>query len=164
MARKLGAVFRHEAPPASGQELARPARHVLMLGRRRELSRLDDNEIETLRGGTRQLTLANALRLLLGLWIMDAPFIYAPLGISPATVWNDLICGGCVVMLATMRLVFIREARAFRIAHLLLGGWIALSPWYFQNTEDPVYFWNSLICGTAIAGLALWSLVRYRAA
>lgn len=164
MARRLGALFRHDAPSASDGQAARPARHVLMLGRRGELSRLDDNEMEMLRGGTRQLTLANALRLLLGLWVMDAPFIYAPLGISPATVWNDLICGGCVVMLATMRLVFIREARAFRIAHLMLGIWIACSPWFFESTEDPVYFWNSLVCGTAIAALALWSLVRYRSA
>jgi hypothetical protein len=135
-----------------------------MLDRRDALALSKNDDTDALQGGARQLTLANALRLLLGLWVMDAPFIYAPLGISAATIWNDLICGGCVVMLATMRLVFFREARAFRIAHLLLGGWIAVSPWVFDNTDDPVYFWNSLASGTAIAALALWSLVRYRAA
>lgn len=114
-------------------------------------------------GNRRQLTIANALRLVLGLWVMDAPFVYAPLGISAATIWNDLLAGGCVVVLATMRLVFVREARAFRIAHLLLGIWIACAPWVFGYTDDALYFWNSVACGTAIAALALWSLLRYAA-
>lgn len=117
----------------------------------------------TVRGGPRQLTLANALRLLTGLWVMDAPFVYAPLDSSAATVWNDLIVGGCVVILATMRLVFVSEARAFRIAHLLLGAWIAASPWIFDYTDDWLYFWNSVGSGLLIAGLAIWSLIRYRA-
>lgn len=157
-----GRAVRHE-PSATSHHHADPlARHMLVAGRRAELSRPEDNDFESLRGGPRQLTLANALRLLVGLWVMDAPFIYAPLGVSPVTVWNDLICGGLVVMLATMRLVFIREARAFRIAHLLLGVWIAVAPWALDSADDPIYIWNSLACGTAIAALALWSLVRYR--
>jgi hypothetical protein len=121
-----------------------------------------DDEDSAVHGGRRQLTLANALRLLLGLWVMDASFIYAPVGINPAIVWNDLIAGGCVVILATMRLVFVREARAFRIAHLMLGMWIACSPWLFGYTDDLLYFWNSVICGLSISMLAAWSLVRYR--
>jgi hypothetical protein len=121
-----------------------------------------DDDDSRLYGGRRQLTLANSLRLLLGLWVMDAPFVYAPLGISAATIWNDLIVGGCVVVLATMRLVFVREVGAFRIAHLLLGAWIAGSPWLFGYTEDALYFWNSVVCGLAIAALAVWSLLRYR--
>jgi hypothetical protein len=141
---------------------------MLMLGRRPHLPTPNDptsheDNLGAIRGGPRQLTLANALRLLIGLWVMDAPFLYAPLDTSAATVWNDLIVGGCVVMLATMRLVFVREARAFRIAHLLLGAWIAASPWIFDYTEDRLYFWNSVGCGVLIAALALWSLIRYRA-
>jgi hypothetical protein len=139
---------------------------MLMLGRRPHLQAPNDptsDDVSTIRGGTRQLTVANALRLLIGLWVMDAPFLYAPLDTSAATVWNDLIVGGCVVMLATMRLVFFREARAFRIAHLLLGAWIAASPWIFAYTDDRLYFWNSVAAGVLIAALALWSLIRYRA-
>ncbi|HVY82504.1 MAG TPA: SPW repeat protein [Steroidobacteraceae bacterium] len=115
-----------------------------------------------LQSGTSQLTLANALRLLTGLWLMEAPFVYARFDANAAPIWNNLIVGGCVVVLATMRLVFVREARAFRIAHLLLGVWIALSPWIFAYTEDRMYFWNSIGSGALIAVLATWSLVRYR--
>lgn len=123
--------------------------------------KVDDDESQVY-AGRRQLTLANALRLLLGLWVIDAPFLYSPLGISAATVWNALIVGGCVVMMATMRLVFVREARAFRIAHVMLGVWLAASPWIFGYTDDPLLFWNSVVCGLSIAALAVWSLLRYR--
>jgi hypothetical protein len=134
-----------------------------MLGRRQALLRTEENKNGgVIRGGVRQVTVANAMRLLLGLWVMDAPFIYAPLGVSPVTVWNDLIVGGCVVMLATMRLVFVGEARAFRFAHVMLGIWIAFCPWLFGYTDNALYFWNSLISGSLIAALAIWSLVRYR--
>jgi hypothetical protein len=122
----------------------------------------EPDDYNRLQSGMSQLTLANALRLLTGLWVMEAPFVYAPLDANAAPIWNNLIVGGCVVVLATMRLVFVREARAFRIAHLLLGVWLALSPWIFAYTEDRMYFWNSIGSGVLIAVLAIWSLVRYR--
>jgi hypothetical protein len=139
-----------------------------MLGKRHALlaasNDTDPREdgLNPFRSSTRQLTLANALRLLTGLWVMEAPFMYAPLDANAAPIWNNVIVGGCVVMLATMRLIFVREVRAFRIAHLMLGVWIALSPWIFHYTDDDVYFWNSIGCGALIAALAVWSLVRYR--
>jgi hypothetical protein len=139
-----------------------------MLGARRTLLAASndtdprDDGINPFQSGSRQLTLANALRLLTGLWVMEAPFVYAPLDANAAPIWNNLIVGGCVVMLATMRLIFVREARAFRIAHVMLGVWIALSPWIFEYTEDGMYFWNSIGCGILIAALAVWSLFRYR--
>jgi len=121
-----------------------------------------EDSLNPFQSGVRQLTLANALRLLTGLWVMEAPFVYAPLDTNAAPIWNNLIVGGCVVLLAMMRLVFVREVRAFRIAHLMLGVWIALAPWIFHYTEDSVYFWNSIGCGVLIAILAVWSLLRYR--
>ena len=141
---------------------------MLMLGKRRSLLAASndtdprDDGLNPFRSTTRQLTLANALRLLTGLWVMEAPFVYAPLDTNAAPIWNNLIVGGCVVMLATMRLIFVREVRAFRIAHVMLGVWIALSPWIFNYTDDRVYFWNSIGSGVLIAALAVWSLVRYR--
>jgi len=141
---------------------------MLMLGKRHSLlaasNDTDPREdgLNPFRANTRQLTLANALRLLTGLWVMEAPFVYAPLDANAAPIWNNVIVGGCVVMLATMRLIFVREVRAFRIAHLMLGVWVALSPWLFQYTDDLVYSWNSIGSGALIAALAVWSLVRYR--
>jgi len=108
----------------------------------------------------KSFTLANVLRLLLGLWIVDAPFLRPELSSGPATVWNQAVVGGCVVMLATMRMIFIREAGIFRWAHLLLGSWMMASPWILDYAGEEAAFWNSSVTGALIAVLAMWSLVR----
>jgi hypothetical protein len=98
--------------------------------------------------------------LLLGSWIIAAPFLRPELSIDPANVWNQVVVGGCVVMLATMRMIFIREAGIFRWAHLLLGLWMMASPWIFDYVGEEAAFWNSSVTGALLAVLATWSLVR----
>lgn len=38
---------------------------------------------------------------------------------------------------------------------LVLGAWIAVSPWAVGFTWSPVATWNAVACGLTIAGLAL---------
>jgi hypothetical protein len=108
----------------------------------------------------RSFTLANVLRFVLGAWVLYAPFMRDELSVSVATLWNYLAVGGCVVMLAVMRIVFVREAGIFRWAHLLLGLWMIASPWVFEYVGEEAAFWNSAVSGALIAVLATWSLVR----
>jgi hypothetical protein len=108
----------------------------------------------------RSFTLANLLRLLLGLWVLDAPFINAEFARETIIVWNQIVVGGFVVALAAMRMVFVREAGIFRWAHVALGLWMAASPWILDYVEDEAAFWNSLVSGVLITILAAWSLVR----
>ncbi|HVY80222.1 MAG TPA: SPW repeat protein [Steroidobacteraceae bacterium] len=108
----------------------------------------------------KSFTHANVLRLLIGVWILNAPFLREELASSDQTFWNQLIVGSCVVVLAAMRMVFAREAGIFRWAHLLLGVWLIASPWIFAYVDEQAAFWNSAVSGALIAALALWSLVR----
>jgi SPW repeat len=107
-----------------------------------------------------QITVANALRLLIGLWVLDSPFVYLALGDNAAIVWNDFLVGGIVAILAAMRVVFVREAFIFRISHVLLGLWLTLSPWIFGYVDEYAASWNSIVSGIAIAALATWGLMR----
>ena len=107
-----------------------------------------------------QITVANALRLLIGLWVLDSPFVYGPLGDRPTIVWNNFLVGGAVAVLAAMRVVFTREAIIFRISHLLLGLWLTLSPWIFDYVDAYAAAWNSIGSGIMIAALATWGLMR----
>ncbi len=106
------------------------------------------------------LTVANALRLLIGLAVLDSPFLYAPLGSTPAIVWNNFLVGGSVALLAAMRVVFVREAFIFRIAHFLLGLWLTLSPWIFGYVDAYPAALASIASGIAIAALATWGWMR----
>jgi hypothetical protein len=108
----------------------------------------------------RSFTLANVLRLVLGVWILYAPFMRDELSVSAATFWNHLVLGSCVIMLAAMRIVFVREAGIFRWAHLLAGFWMIASPWVFGYVTEEAAFWNSAVSGALMTALATWSLVR----
>lgn len=108
----------------------------------------------------RSFTLANVLRFVLGVWVLYAPFMRDELSVGVATLWNYLVVGSCVVILAVMRILFVREAGIFRWAHLLLGLWMIASPWVFEYVGEEAAFWNSAVSGALIAALATWSLLR----
>src|SRR5262245_15629717 len=107
-----------------------------------------------------QMTVANALRLLIGLWVLDAPFLSVSLGNSAAIVWNCFVVGGLIVVLAAMRVVFVREAIVWRISHLVAGLWLTLSPWIFGYVDEYAASVNSIVSGVAIGALATWGLMR----
>jgi hypothetical protein len=45
-------------------------------------------------------------------------------------------------------------------ANLILGLWLAISPW-FLTYAGPGAAWNARLAGLAIAALAVWALVDY---
>lgn len=108
----------------------------------------------------RSFTFANVLRLVLGLWVLNSPMVSPELSVSDAATQNLLVVGGCVAGLAALRMIFVQEAGIFRWAHLLLGLWTIASPWIFDYASESAALLNSAVCGTLIAVLALWSLVR----
>ena len=108
----------------------------------------------------RSFTFANVLRLVLGVWVLNAPLLNQELSGGELAAQHQLIVGGCIVTLAAMRIIFVQEASIFRWAHLLLGLWTIASPWVFDYAGNDAAFWNCEICGALIAVLAVWSLVR----
>ena len=46
-----------------------------------------------------------------------------------------------------------------RIAEILLGGWLAASPWLFYRGADIRFWANDIACGAIIIGCAILSLV-----
>lgn len=106
------------------------------------------------------ITVANSLRLLIGLWVLDAPLLSTSFGSSAAIVWNCFVVGSLIVVLAAMRVVFIREAFIWRISHLAAGLWLTLSPWIFGYVDEYAASLNSIVCGVLIGALATWGLMR----
>jgi hypothetical protein len=44
------------------------------------------------------------------------------------------------------------------VVNLLVGVWVAVSPWVLRLAEQSTLMWNSVIVGIAVAVLALWEL------
>ena len=105
----------------------------------------------------RNVRTASGLDMLAGLWLILAPFI---LGYStnPAALWNNLIVGSAVVILAGIRV----GERGYRMVwpswvNFILGLWLIISPYVLSFSTDDRAMRNTIALGVIIAILAAWS-------
>ncbi|HEV7815018.1 MAG TPA: SPW repeat protein [Janthinobacterium sp.] len=94
------------------------------------------------------------LILVLGLWLIVSPWVFAYPGGSPQMM-NAIISGIIVAALAAFDLY--KTYFWAVVVNLLVGIWVAISPWVLRVTDQRA-MWNELIVGIAIVVLALWEL------
>ncbi len=99
---------------------------------------------------------ANGLDVLAGIWLIFAPFI---LGYSAVTaaVWNDIIVGIVVAVLAISRTT--REG--IKVAwpswvNVVIGIWLIFAPFILGYSFVSAALWNDIILGIIVAALATW--------
>jgi cyanate permease len=105
----------------------------------------------------RQARTASGMNVVLGLWLIASAFIYGYADASVDSAWNSVIVGAVVVLFAALRSSKPARRPGLSGMNLVLGGWIAISPWVHGYATDETRLWNSLVVGVAIAVLALWS-------
>jgi hypothetical protein len=93
------------------------------------------------------------LILVLGLWLIVSPwaFVYAQ---GSAEMTNAILSGIVIAVLATFDLY--KTYFWAVVVNLLLGIWVAISPWVLHVTGQRTVLWNELIVGIAVVVLALW--------
>jgi VIT1/CCC1 family predicted Fe2+/Mn2+ transporter len=113
---------------------------------------------EDRREGIGQVKIASGLNVLLGLWLLVAPFLlgYAEVG---AAMWNDVIVGGLVLALAGIRVWKPAQNRWLSWTNLLLGVWLLAAPFILTYSGVAAAMWNDVIVGIGIAVLGAWSAV-----
>lgn len=94
------------------------------------------------------------IALLSGLWVAVAAL---PWGFSTiqAAVWNDVVVGLAVAVLALARLFDARVWTSFGL--LILGIWLAFAPVILGYGTDYGAFINSFLFGVLIGFLGFWS-------
>jgi hypothetical protein len=95
------------------------------------------------------------LILVLGLWLIVSPWAFAYPGESPQMT-NAVMSGLIVALLAAFELY--KTYFWAVIVNLLVGIWVAVSPWVLRVADQRTVMWNELIVGIAIVVLALWEL------
>jgi succinate dehydrogenase/fumarate reductase cytochrome b subunit len=95
------------------------------------------------------------LILLLGLWLFLTPWIFTYPIPSPQA-WNAFAAGAVIAILAAFELY--KTYFWAVVVHLLLGIWVAISPWVMKVASDRELMWNELIVGVAVIVLALWEM------
>lgn len=95
------------------------------------------------------------LILLLGLWLFITPWVFGYAIPSPEA-WNAFISGAVVAILAAFELY--RTYFWAVVVNLLVGLWVAVSPWALRVADQRQLMWNELIVGLAVVILALWEM------
>ncbi|MDP8942922.1 MAG: SPW repeat protein [Actinomycetota bacterium] len=98
---------------------------------------------------------ASFLNFLTGLWLVVAPFVLAYGENDP--VWNDVVFGASVAVLAVVRMVAGPRAAFLSAVNLLIGGWLFASAFWLYDSATAA--WNDGITGVIIMLLAVASLV-----
>lgn len=95
------------------------------------------------------------LILVLGLWLIVSPWVLAyPAG--SAQMINAVVSGLVLAVLSAFELY--KTYFWAVVANLLVGIWVAISPWILRVADQGTVMWNELIVGIAVAVLALWEM------
>lgn len=106
-------------------------------------------------GNGNQVRTASGLNILAGLWLVIAPFVlvYA----TTAGVWNSVIVGLLVAILAGIRAFRPGSPAWMSWANVVLGFWVIIAPFIFAYATFDARLWNNIIVGIIIAALGAWS-------
>jgi hypothetical protein len=95
------------------------------------------------------------LILLLGLWFFITPWVFG-YPIPSLQAWTAFISGAVIALLAAFDLY---KTYFWAVTvNLLVGIWVAVSPWVLGLAGNAELVGNSLIVGVAVAVLALWEM------
>ena len=97
---------------------------------------------------------ASGINILVGIWLILAPFILAYTGLQVA-MWNDIILGVLVGVIALIRTFGTAQAGTSWI-NVLLGIWLIIAPFVLNYGDNATPRWNDVILGILIVIFA-WS-------
>lgn len=95
------------------------------------------------------------LILLLGLWLLVAPWTLGYASDSPQAI-NAYVVGIAMAGLAAFDLY--KTYVWAVVANLLMGAWFMVSPWVPALVDRGAMMTNAVIVGAAVVVLALWEL------
>ncbi|WGS20576.1 MULTISPECIES: SPW repeat protein [unclassified Bradyrhizobium] len=93
--------------------------------------------------------------LILGLWLFASPWLLHFTG-ATAAAWNAWIFGAIIAVLAAVALYEVQRWEEW--TNVVLGLWVAISPWLLRFSGDQVTMRNALIVGILVLCIAGWEL------
>lgn len=109
-----------------------------------------------------QVTTASGLNLLLGVWLIIAPWVLNYSAVDGA-VWNQVTIGVVVAVLAVARVAAPYRFAPLSWVNAVLGGWLVIAPFVLPYEEaggaPAAVVWNDVLIGLLILALGVWSAV-----
>ena len=111
-----------------------------------------------------QVKLPSGLNILLSIWLIAAPFLLGYAGVSAVAMWNAIIVGVIVLILAGIRLGNPASAPGLSWVNALLGIWLIISPFLLGTSNVAAVMWNDILVGIGFAVFGTWSALATQAA
>ena len=93
--------------------------------------------------------------LLLGIWLFVSPWVLGYASDAPQAL-NAMIAGAVIALLAAFDLY---KTHVWAVVlNMLIGLWVAISPWVPVTADRSALMTNNVIVGVAVLLLALWEL------
>jgi hypothetical protein len=96
----------------------------------------------------------SGLNVLAGIWLIISPFVLDYGGGD--AVWNPIVFGAIVTVLAFARFAGAFEARVLASINMAIGVWLFISAWWLADTARAS--WNVGVMGIVVFFLAAFSL------
>jgi hypothetical protein len=91
------------------------------------------------------------INIVLGIWVIISPFV-VQFTRFPAAVWNNIIVGIVIAILAIIRTSVPRQT-GWSWVNVILGIWMIISPFALGAMTTAV-LWNNIVLGIVIALIA----------
>lgn len=98
---------------------------------------------------------ASTINVILGIWLIVAPFILGT-NSSTAVLWNDIILGIVVVVMAGTRLSNVQITWPSWV-NVIAGLWLIIAPFVLGYSTMANARYEDIIVGIVVALVALWS-------
>jgi len=95
--------------------------------------------------------------LLLGAWFFASPWLMNYASELPKAAWNAWVAGAGIVLFAAV--AYMMPKAWEEAVNILLGAWVAVSPWVLGFTANKDVTTNSIVIGSLVTLLAIWAMV-----
>lgn len=104
-----------------------------------------------------QAKVPSGLNILFSLWLIISPFVLAYSGLSMLAMWDAIIVGVIVLILAAIRMANPESSPWLSWINALLGIWLIISPFALGTSHIMAAMWDDVIVGIAFLVFGAWS-------
>jgi cyanate permease len=106
---------------------------------------------------SQQVKVASGLNILLGIWLINSPWIHGYATADAGATRNNVVVGIFILIFGATRFSFPQKSAAPSGANIVLGFWTLISPWIYGYSMDAARLWTNIIVGIVVIALAIWS-------
>lgn len=98
------------------------------------------------------------INLMLGAWLFASPWLMNYADVLPNAAGNAWALGAAIVLLAAVAM-YMPMAWEEGV-NILLGAWVAISPWVLGFTSNEEVTTNAVVVGSLVTVLAIWAMLQ----